>query len=88
MVEQPKSAAAALYPHLPSADPEPRGRAQSVSLAHSMYPSLTAKPPPGWRSDDIAVIRRAFGQGQSDAEVARRYGVSKQVVGQIRKLGR
>jgi hypothetical protein len=88
MAEQLKSVAASIYPHLRSADPQPRAQVQSVSLAHSMYPSLTAKPPPGWRSDDIAVIRRAFGQGQSDAEVARRYGVSKQVVGQIRKLGR
>jgi hypothetical protein len=78
---EPPSAAQALYGHLPSAAraerPEPKG-----SSLRDLWPG--PKPPPGWRSEDIALIKRAVG---SDAEVARRYGVSKEVVGQIRKLG-
>jgi hypothetical protein len=61
MAEQPKSAAASLYPHLPSADPEPRGRAQSVSLAHSMYPSLVPpRPAPPNRNRESEVSLAAL----------------------------
>jgi hypothetical protein len=81
------TAAQSLYGHLPSAAREPVEH-PSGSVAEAMWPGLTPKPPPGWRPDDIAVIRRAFAQGQSDAEVARRFGVSKTAVEQIRKLRR
>jgi len=40
----PKSAATALYPHLPSAAREPVQQAQPT-LANALYPSLAPKPP-------------------------------------------
>ena len=76
------SAAQALYGHLPSAV-RPEVKQRQPSLADALWPSLSPKPPPNWHREDIALIQRAVG---SDAEVARRYGVSKEVVGQIRKL--
>jgi len=43
---RPTSAAAALYPHLPSADRGPVQRAaQPASVAAAMYPDLVPKPP-------------------------------------------
>ena len=77
---QPKTAAQSLYPNLPSGE-RPEVKQRQPSLAEAMWPG--PKPPPGWRPDDIALIQRARG---SDAEIARRYGVSKQAVAQIRKL--
>jgi hypothetical protein len=82
MAEREPTAAEALYGHLPSAS-RPEVKQRQPSLADALWPG--PKPPPGWRPDDICLIQRARG---SDAEVARRYGVSKQAVGQIRKLGR
>jgi hypothetical protein len=84
MAPREPSAAQALYGHLPSAA-RPEVKQRPGTLGDALWPSLTPKPPPNWHREDIALIQRARG---SDAEVARRYGVSKQVVGQIRKLGR
>jgi hypothetical protein len=77
-----RSAASQIYPHLPSGE-RPEVKQRQPSLADAMWPG--PKPPPGWHREDIALIQRASG---SNIEIARRYGVSKQVVGQIRKLGR
>jgi hypothetical protein len=83
---QPKpSAAQALYGHLRQGTPNEVAQPNRPSLGNALWPSLTPKPPPGWHREDVALIQRASG---SNEEVARRYGVSKQVVGQIRKLGR
>ena len=72
-----------LYPHLPSgARPEVEQRSMP-NLANALYPG--PKPPPNWRPDDIALIQHARG---SNIEIARRYGITKHVVEQIRKLGR
>jgi hypothetical protein len=76
----------ALYPHLPSAIPEPVKQREQPRLAQAMWPG--PKPPPGWRREDISFIKYSIGQGLSDAEIARRYGVSKSAVEQIRKLAR
>jgi hypothetical protein len=40
----PKSAAASIYPHLPSVVPAPVQR-QQPRLAEALYPSLAPKPP-------------------------------------------
>jgi hypothetical protein len=39
-----RSAAASLYPHLPSADPQPRSPRQQPRLADAMFPSLVPQP--------------------------------------------
>ena len=76
------SAAQALYGHLVSGA-RPEVKQSKPKLADALYPG--PKPPPGWRQEDINLIKRASG---SNEEVARRYGVTKSVVDQIRKLGR
>ena len=40
-----RSAAASLYPHLPSADPGPRGQHKQPRLADALYPSLAPQSP-------------------------------------------
>jgi hypothetical protein len=80
----PPSAAQSLYPHLPTSA-RPEVKQSKPNLAEAMYPG--PKPPPGWHREDLSLIKREFGQGGSDIEIARRYGITKQVVGQIRKLG-
>jgi hypothetical protein len=78
----PPSAAQSLYPNLPSGA-RPEVKQEQPRLAQAMWPG--PKPPPNWHREDINLIQRAVG---SDAEVGRRYGISKQVVSEIRKLGR
>jgi hypothetical protein len=78
----PPSAAQSLYPHLPTGE-RPEVKQSKPNIADALYPG--PKPPPNWRPEDINLIKRAVG---SDAEIGRRYGVSKQAVEQIRKLGR
>jgi hypothetical protein len=87
MPQREPSAAQALFGHLPSANPaEQLRRSAPPSPADAIYPSLTPQRlPGGWHAENISLVRRAFAQGLSDAEVARRYNVSKQVIGQIRK---
>jgi hypothetical protein len=84
---QPKSAASQIYPHLPSGE-RPEVKQRPNSLADAMWPSLSPKPPPGWDRESISLIQSNIRQGRSDSEIARGYGVSKQAVAQIRKLGR
>ena len=84
MTEQ-RSAAQSLYPNLPTQARPEREQQHAPTIAQAMYPSLAPQPPPNWHREDIALIQRASG---SNIEIARRYGVSKQVVEQIRKLGR
>ena len=83
----PPTAAQAIYGHLPSAAREPVKQSRPT-IGNALWPSLTPKPPPNWRGEDIALIKYSIQQGRSDAEVARRYGVSKQAVAEIRKLRR
>jgi hypothetical protein len=80
-----RSAAQALYPNLPSAE-RPEVAQSKPNIADAMWPSLTPKPPPGWHREDITFVQWNIGQGRSDSEIAKRYGVSKQAVAQIRKL--
>jgi hypothetical protein len=77
-----------LYPNLPSAIPPEVQQPRARNAAEGMWPSLTPKPPPGWGREGISLVKYCIRQGQSDDEIARRYHVSKQAVGQIRKLGR
>jgi hypothetical protein len=77
-----RSAASQIWPGLPQGTPNEVAQSKPT-LADAMWPG--PKPPPGWHREAIALIQRASG---SDIEIARRYGISKQVVGQIRKLGR
>jgi hypothetical protein len=86
---QPKSAAQSLYPHLPSGERQPVAQPKRTpTLADALFPDLTPKPPPGWHREHISLIQWNIRQGQSDDEIARRYRVTKEVVAQIRKLGR
>jgi hypothetical protein len=56
-VATPKTAASALYPHLPSAErPEQRDRGQSV--ADAMFPSLTAAAKAGEARQAQARVRK------------------------------
>jgi hypothetical protein len=83
----PKTAAGQIWPNLAQGTPnevEQRGG----TLGDALWPSLTPKPPPGWDRESISLIQSNIRQGRSDSEIARGYGVNKQVVAQIRKLGR
>jgi hypothetical protein len=83
-----RSAASQIYPHLPSAERREVEQRATPNIADALYPSLTPKPPPGWDRESISLIQSNIRQGRSDSEIARGYGVSKQAVAQIRKLGR
>ena len=87
MAEQ-RSAAQALYPHLRSGTPNEVAQSNRPSLGDALWPQLTPKPPPNWDREGISLIKYCIRQGWSDAEMAQRFGVSKQAVEQIRKLGR
>jgi hypothetical protein len=76
------SAASQIYPHLPSGE-RPEVKQSKPNIADAMWPG--PKPPPNWHREDINLIQRARG---SNIEIARRYGITKHVVDQIRKLGR
>jgi hypothetical protein len=80
------SAARQVYPHLPSGERPLVQTQQGPGLADALHPG--PKPPTNWHREGIALIQHSIRQGRTDAEIARRYGLSKQVVGQIRKLGR
>jgi hypothetical protein len=76
-----------LYPNLPSSlPPEVQQRHKPNSVADALYPG--PKPPPNWHREDISLIQRAIGQGQSSTEIAQRYGITKHAVELVRRLGR
>jgi hypothetical protein len=56
MIDRPISAAAALYPNLPSAAPAPPQR-QQPRLADALYPSLAPKPKPPTNSARDSLLR-------------------------------
>jgi hypothetical protein len=63
MTQGPRSAAASLYPHLPSAEPEPPPRQQrrGPRLADALYPSLAPKPQPApnrYRESEVSLTQR------------------------------
>jgi len=80
-----RSAAQSLYPHLPSAAREPV-KQSTPTLADALWPG--PKPPPNWHRESISLVQSNIRQGRSDIEIAKRYGVTKQAIEQIRKLGR
>jgi len=84
VAQREPTAAQALYGHLPSAV-RPEVSQSKPNIADAMWPGLTPKPPPNWHPEAVSLIQRASG---SNAEIARRYGITKTVVEHIRKLGR
>jgi hypothetical protein len=88
MAEPKPSAAQALYPNLARSTPNEVAQSNRPSLGNALWPSLTPQPPPGWHREDIALVQWNIRQGRSDSEIAKTYGVSKQAVSEIRKLGR
>jgi hypothetical protein len=66
MSERPTSAAASLYPHLPSVDRAPV-QGERPRLADAMYPALAPKSPPplNWWQAAGAAARQASGEANA-----------------------
>jgi hypothetical protein len=75
MATPPTSAAASIYPHLPSADPAPLQRPQP-RLAEAMFPNLVPKPPqPQSVSRPRLTREQAFDWSNVDPNWARLVGL-------------